>query len=209
MCVQISLARYFQGVQSHIYVFILENFISEQSVTKHVRENGFYTHLFVCTDTRRTTEVKLGSFDCEFLTGPRVAITIKATAFAAVHCQLPNLAPRYKTSITTEFVQTTLMVDLMLNLQTQRHTTIRRNPTLNLNVVNYIFTKQTALVSLTRLEILQTLQIDLSDCLSTGFSGNFSGTFSCFLSVHLSGVLSGCFLLCLKTDRQNRPQKCR
>ena len=46
----------------------------------------FYTNLFVCTDAGRPTEVKLDSFDCEFLTGPRVAITIKAAAFAAVHC---------------------------------------------------------------------------------------------------------------------------
>lgn len=91
--------------------------------------------------------------------------------------------------------------------QTQRK--MRRNPSLNLNVVNGISTQQTALVSLTRLEILHTLQTDLSDCLSTSLSGNFSGTFSCFFSVHLSGVLSGCFLLCLKTDRQKRPQKCR
>ena len=106
------------------------------------------------------------------------------------------------------------MVDLVLNLQAQRRkdinqTKIRKNPTLNVHVVNHTFTKQPALVSLTRLEILQTLQMDLSDCLSTGFSDNFSAVFSCCLSGHLSGVLSGCFLLCLKTDRQNRPQKCK
>lgn len=174
----------------------------------------FYTNLFVCTDAGRPTEVKLDSFDCEFLTGPRVAITIKAAAFAAVHCQLPNFSPSYKASIAAKFVQTTLMVDLVLNLQAQRRkdinqTKIRKNPTLNVHVVNHTFTKQPALVSLTRLEILQTLQMDLSDCLSTGFSDNFSAVFSCCLSGHLSGVLSGCFLLCLKTDRQNRPQKCK
>lgn len=81
-------------------------------------KQGFYTHLFICADARGPTEVQLGSLDCERLTGPRVAITIKAAAFAAVHGQLPNLAPCYKTSITTESVQPTLVVDLVLNLQT-------------------------------------------------------------------------------------------
>lgn len=76
------------------------------------------TNLFICADARGATEVQLRPFDCEGLTGARVAIAIKAAAFAAVHGQLSDLAPRYETGVTTESVQAALMVDLMLNLQT-------------------------------------------------------------------------------------------
>lgn len=85
------------------------------------------TNLFVRADTRGATEVELGFFNGERLTGARVAVTIEAAALAAVHGQLPNLAPRYKTSITTESVQTTLMVHLMFNLKTPRHTKTKSN----------------------------------------------------------------------------------
>lgn len=117
-----SLDKYFQVAQFLISSVHPRKRVSEQSMSKRM---GFHTNLFVCTDTRRAAEVKLVSFNGEFLTGPRIAVTIKAAAFAAVHRQLTNLAPRYKTSITTESVQTTLMVDLMLNLKPQRRAKLK------------------------------------------------------------------------------------
>lgn len=58
-------------------------------------------------------------------------------------------------------------------------------------------------MSLTRLETLQTLQMGLSGGCSAGFSGGFSALFSTVLS----GILSDGFFFCLKTERQNWPQK--
>lgn len=63
-------------------------------------------------------------------------------------------------------------------------------------------------VDLTLLATLHTLQKIFSSCRSAGFSCGFSGFLSSRLSAHLSGTLSECFFLCLKTDRQNWPQKC-
>ena len=69
---------------------------------------------------------------------------------------------------------------------------------------NQIYTNSKSYKPLTLLVTLQTLQKGFSGCRSTGFSGGFSG----FFSSRLSRGLSLYFFLCLKTDRQNWPQKC-
>lgn len=67
--------------------------------------SGFcVTHLFVGADARRTAKVKLRSIECESLTRARVAVAIKAAAFAAVHGELPLVPPCYETCVAAEFV---------------------------------------------------------------------------------------------------------
>lgn len=71
--------------------------------------------LFVGADARRAAKVELGSIEREGLTGARVAVAIEAAAFAAVHGELPLVPPRYETRVAAEFVQATLMGDLVLD----------------------------------------------------------------------------------------------
>lgn len=76
---------------------------------------AFAAHLFVGADARRAAEVELGPIEREGLTGAGVTVAIEAAAFATVHGELPLVPPRYETSVAAEFVQATLMGDLVLD----------------------------------------------------------------------------------------------
>lgn len=73
------------------------------------------THLFVGADAGGTAEVELRSIERQSLTGARAAVAIEAAAFAAVHGELPLVAPRDETRVAAEFVQATLVGDLVLD----------------------------------------------------------------------------------------------
>lgn len=73
------------------------------------------TDLLVGADARRAAKVKLRSIKRESLTGAGVAVAVEATAFAAVHGELPLVPPCDETSVAAEFVQATLMGDLVFD----------------------------------------------------------------------------------------------
>lgn len=73
------------------------------------------TDLLVGADACRAAKVELRSIKRERLTGAGVTAAVEAAAFAAVHGELPLVPPGDETSIAAEFVQATLMGDLMLD----------------------------------------------------------------------------------------------
>lgn len=73
------------------------------------------SYLFIGVNAGGAAEIKLGFFDCECLTGTRVAVTVESAAFAAVHGQLTLLTPLYKAGITAEFEKFSLMGNLVLD----------------------------------------------------------------------------------------------
>lgn len=73
------------------------------------------THLFVGADACRAAEVELRPIQREGLAGAGAAVAVEAAALAAVHGQLPLVSPRDEAGVAAEFVQATLVGDLVLD----------------------------------------------------------------------------------------------
>ena len=99
-----------------------QQFIESRSLSPNSRANPNpkprhkSPYLLVRADAGGAAEVELGLIHGQGLAHIRVTLAVEATALAAVHGQLPGLAPLQEAGVATQAVDLGLVGDLVFNL---------------------------------------------------------------------------------------------